>query len=139
MSIALRVLPSRLELKRREGSGSLAPWANVSFTAFLYVSPVQTIPSCDQTGTPTIPFDGFFHLRSSIILGSASRIRFRMRSRVSSCQSPTSADLIVFFATVHSPTGCDEPLRAFRRLAVYGNANKYRPLNRSNASGNSGE
>src|SRR6266567_1673528 len=58
MSIALRVLPSRLELKRRDGSGRLAPRANVSFTTFVYVSPVQTIPLCDQTGTPAIAFDG---------------------------------------------------------------------------------
>src|SRR5262249_59781392 len=61
MSIALRVLPSRLELKRRDGSGRLAPRANVSFTAFVYDSPVQTIPLCDQTGTPAIAFDGFLH------------------------------------------------------------------------------
>src|SRR5687767_14889728 len=87
MSIALRVLPSRLELKRRDGSGRLAPWANVSFTTFVYISPVQTIPLCDQTGTPAIPFDGFRHFRSSIISGSASRISARMRARVSSCQS----------------------------------------------------
>ena len=90
MSIALRVLPSRLELKRRDGSGMLAPRANVSFTTFVYVSPVQTIPSCDQTGTPAIAFDGFLHFRSSIISGSASRISARMRARVSSRQSPRS-------------------------------------------------
>jgi len=41
MSIALRVLPSRLELKRRDGSATLAPRANVSFTTFVYASPVQ--------------------------------------------------------------------------------------------------
>src|SRR5687768_2399737 len=75
MSIALRVLPSRLELKRRDGSGILAPWANVSFTTFVYASPVQTIPSCDQTG--------LFHFHSSVISGSASRISDRMRARVS--------------------------------------------------------
>src|SRR5688572_6594279 len=74
MSIALRVLPSRLELKRRDGSGILAPRANVSFTAFVYASPVQTIPSCDQTG--------LFHFHSSVISGSASRISDRMRARV---------------------------------------------------------
>ena len=34
------------------GPGSLAPRANVSFTTFVYVSPVQTIPWCDQTGVP---------------------------------------------------------------------------------------
>src|SRR5262249_28832518 len=88
MSIALRVLPSRLELKRRDGSGRLAPRANVSFTTFLYVSPVQTIPLCDQTGTPAILLEGFFHFRSSIISVWASRISARMRARVSSRQSP---------------------------------------------------
>src|SRR5205814_200533 len=82
MSIALRVLPSKLELKRRDGSGMLAPRANVSFTTFEYVSPVQTIPWCDQTGTPAIAFEGFLHFRSSIISGSASRISARMRARV---------------------------------------------------------
>ena len=87
MSIALRVLPSRLELKRRDGSGRLAPRAKVSFTTFAYVSPVQTIPLCDQTGTPAIAFDGFLHFRSSIISGSASRISARMWARVSSRQS----------------------------------------------------
>src|ERR671918_548814 len=88
MSIALRVLPSKLELKRRDGSGILAPRANVSFTTFVYASPVQTIPWCDHTGTPAIAFDGFLHFRSSIISGSASRINARMRARVSSRQSP---------------------------------------------------
>src|SRR6266487_3606996 len=46
------------------------------------------IPWCDQTGTPTIAFDGFLHFRSSIISGSASRMSARMRARVSSRQSP---------------------------------------------------
>src|SRR5688500_20308562 len=102
MSIALVVLPSRLELKRRDGSGMLAPLAKVSFTTFLYVSPVHTIPLCDQTGTPTIAFEGFFHFRSSIISGSASRINARMRARVSS-RPPT-------WLRIHWPdsggTGC---------------------------------
>src|SRR5262245_63200951 len=99
MSIALRVLPSKLELKRRDGSGRLAPRANVSFTTFLYVSPVQTIPLCDQTGTPAIAFDGFLHFRSSIISGSASRISARVRARVSARQSPRSRIVFaVFFA-----------------------------------------
>src|SRR5580765_1474150 len=95
MSIALRVLPSKLELKRRDGSGILAPRANVSFTTFVYASPVQTIPWCDQTGTPAIAFDGFLHFRSSIISGSASRISVRMRARVSWRQSapPFHGDL----------------------------------------------
>src|ERR1700731_2747336 len=54
-STARRVLPSRLELKRPEGSSNEAPLAKVIFTAFLYVSPVQIIPACDHTGTPRIP------------------------------------------------------------------------------------
>jgi hypothetical protein len=59
----------------------------VSFTTFAYVSPVQTIPLCDQTGIPAIEFDGFLHFRSSIISGSAWMISERMRARVSSRQS----------------------------------------------------
>src|ERR671915_1532707 len=90
MSMARRVLPARLELKRPDGSGILAPRANVSFTTFVYVSPVQTIPWCDQTGTPAIAFDGFLHFRSSIISGSASRISARMRARVSPRHPPRS-------------------------------------------------
>src|SRR5262249_11816911 len=51
-SMARLVLPSRLELKRPEGSSNEAPLAKVIFTTFLYVSPVQIIPACDHTGTP---------------------------------------------------------------------------------------
>src|SRR6516164_8239769 len=49
-SMARLVLPSRLELKRPEGSFSEAPLAKVIFTTFLYVSPVQMIPACDHFG-----------------------------------------------------------------------------------------
>src|SRR5260370_14104256 len=83
MSIALRVLPAKLELKRPDGSGILAPRANVSFTTFVYVSPVHTIPWCDQTGVP-------LHFHSSVISGSASRISARMRARVSPRHPPRS-------------------------------------------------
>ena len=38
-------VPPRLELNRPEGSSSEAPLAKVTFTTFLYVSPVQIIPS----------------------------------------------------------------------------------------------
>src|ERR1700722_5474763 len=65
MSIARRVEPSRLEFKRLEGSSSAAPLAKVSFTTLLYVSPVQTMPPCDQTGTPR-------HFHSSTASGPAS-------------------------------------------------------------------
>src|SRR5438128_3882 len=83
MSIALRVLPSKLELERRDGSGILAPRANVSFTTFVYVSPVQTIPWCDQTGVP-------IHFHSSVISRSAFRINARMRAKVSPRHPPRS-------------------------------------------------
>ena len=45
ISLALLVLPSRLELKSPDGSSNEAPLAKVIFTTFLYVSPVQIIPS----------------------------------------------------------------------------------------------
>src|SRR5437867_9315110 len=51
-SMARLALPSRLELKRPEGSFREAPLAKVIFTTFLYVSPVQISPLCDQTGVP---------------------------------------------------------------------------------------
>src|SRR6266536_3548015 len=89
MSIALRVLPSRLELKRLDGSGILAPRANVSFTTFVYASPVQTIPAWDHTGTPN-GFVGLIHLHSSTMSGSASRISARMRAKVSPRHPPRS-------------------------------------------------
>src|SRR5258708_19415614 len=52
MSMARLTFPSRLELKRPEGSFNEAPLANVILTTLLYVSPVQTIPPWDQTGVP---------------------------------------------------------------------------------------
>src|SRR6185369_1277397 len=81
-SIARRTLPSRLELKSPAGSGSAAPLAKVIFTTFLYDSPVQISPSCDQTG--------LLHFHSSTTPGSASLIRARKRASVSPRQSPSS-------------------------------------------------
>src|SRR4051812_15433767 len=86
MSIARRTFPSRLELKRRAGSFRDAPFANVSFTTFLYDSPVQMMPSCDQTGVP-------IHFHSSTTSGSASLISFRIRPSVFPRQSARSAIL----------------------------------------------
>src|SRR4051794_4190887 len=86
MSIARRTLPSRLELKRRPGSFSDAPLAKVSFTTFLYDSPVQMMPSCDQTGVP-------IHFHSSTTSGSASWMSLRILPRVFPRQSPSSAIL----------------------------------------------
>src|SRR6266540_1721718 len=85
-SMARLALPSRLELKRPEGSFREAPLAKVIFTTFLYVSPVQISPSCEQTGVP-------LHFHSSTTSGSASLIRARTRESSSPLQSPSSSIL----------------------------------------------
>src|SRR5277367_2074677 len=85
-SIARRTFPSRLELKRRAASLSDAPLAKVSFTTFLYDSPVQMIPSCDHTGVPR-------HFHSSTTFGSACLMSLRILARVCPRQSPSSAIL----------------------------------------------
>src|SRR4249920_2266174 len=95
--MARLVLPSRLELKRPDGSASDAPLAKVSFTTFLYVSPVQIMPACDHTGTPRIPFDGFRHFTSSTTSGSACLMSVRTRASVSPRQSSSS----VIFASIN--------------------------------------
>src|SRR5262245_30672966 len=121
MSIARLVLPSRLELKRPEGSLSDAPLAKVSFTTALYVSPVQISPSCDQTGTP-------LHFHSSTTSGSACLIRARTRESISPRQSSSSSILAsmsragdlsfampVFFM-------CFSPSTALRRECLHASA-----------------
>src|SRR6266851_9445596 len=75
-SMARTALLSRRVLKRPFGSFSWAPFGNVSLTAFLRVSPMQTMPSWDQTGTPS-GREGFFHFTSSITARSAPLIRAR--------------------------------------------------------------
>src|SRR5688572_4402331 len=84
--MARLVLPSRLELKRPAGSFRNAPFAKVIFTTFLYVSPVQISPLCDQTGVP-------LHFHSSATSGSASLIRARSRESISPLQSSSSSIL----------------------------------------------
>jgi hypothetical protein len=79
-SMARLMLPSRLELKRPEGSSNEAPLAKVIFTIFLYVSPVQIIPACDHAGTP-------LHFHSSTTSGSVCLMRIRTRASVSLRQS----------------------------------------------------
>src|SRR4051812_41317113 len=81
--MARRVFPSRLELNRRDGSFRAAPLAKVILTTFVYVSPVQMIPSCDHTGTP-------LHFHSSTTSGSACLIRVRIRLSTLPRQSPSS-------------------------------------------------
>src|SRR5258705_7096547 len=82
-SMARLVFPSRLELKRPEGSFKAAPLAKVIFTTLLYVSPVQINPSCDHTGTP-------LHFHSSTTSGSASLTKVRSRLSILPRQSPSS-------------------------------------------------
>src|SRR4051812_30932702 len=89
MSIARLTFPSRLELKSLAGSSNEAPLANVNFTTDLYDSPVQMMPSCDQTGVPGLVF--FTHLTSSTTSGSASLTSLRILLKVSPRQSPSSA------------------------------------------------
>src|SRR6202171_2063203 len=83
ISIARLVLPSRLELKSPLGSLSEAPLAKVSFTALLYVSPGQIIPSSYQTGPP-LP------LHSSTTSGTACLMRARTWESVLPLQSSSS-------------------------------------------------
>src|SRR3546814_18566489 len=88
--MARRVLPSRLELNRPEGSSSAAPLAKVSFTLSRYVSPVHRIPACSHVGTP-IGFDDLRHLTASITCPSAAWISARTRASVSPRQSPSAS------------------------------------------------
>src|SRR5262245_57362988 len=81
--MARLVFPSRLELKRPEGSFRAAPLAKVIFTTFLQVSPVQINPSWDHTGTP-------LHFHSSTTSGSASLTKPRSRLSIWPRQSPSS-------------------------------------------------
>src|SRR4051794_16497846 len=109
--MARLVLPSRLELKRREGSCKEAPLTKVIFTTFLYVSPVQIIPACDHTGTP-------LHFHSSITSGSASLIRLRTRASVSPRQSLSSSILASISLEGEPPFPFSEPLFLFFMVVV---------------------
>src|SRR5712691_2564764 len=95
-SMARLVLPSRLELKRPDGSSNAAPLAKVIFTTLLYVSPVQMIPACDHTGTP-------LHFHSSTTSGSACLMRLRTRASVSPRQSLSSLILASISPEGESP------------------------------------
>src|SRR5947209_18728851 len=109
--MARLVLPSRLELKRPEGSANEAPLAKVIFTTFLYVSPVQIMPACDHTGTP-------LHFHSSITAGSACLMRARMRASASPRQSPSSLILASISREGEAPSFPSfEPLLLFTVVA----------------------
>src|SRR5206468_9763380 len=96
-SMARLTLPSRLELKRPEGSVREAPLGKVIFTTFLYVSPVQISPLCDQTG--------FAHFHSSATSGTASLIKARSRESIPPLQSPSCS-----LPPATSPAGASPPL-----------------------------
>src|SRR5580704_2516483 len=105
--MARLVLPSRLELKRRDGSANEAPLAKVVFTTLLYVSPVQMIPPCDHTGTP-------LHFHSSTTSGSAFLMSIRIRASVSPRQSPNSLILASISREGESAAfSCFEPFSLF--------------------------
>ncbi len=94
--MARRTFPSRLELNRPEGSFNAAPLAKVILTAFLYVSPVQTMPPWDQTGVPGDVALAHFH--SSTISGSALWMISRTFASVFPRQSPSS----LIFASINA-------------------------------------
>ena len=83
-SVARRVLPSGPALKSLAGTTTDAPLAKVNLTANLFDSPVQMMPSCDQTGAP-------IHCHSSTTFDAASLISWRLRLKVCPRQSPRSA------------------------------------------------
>src|SRR5690348_5834482 len=103
-SMARLMLPSRLELKRSEGSSREAPLAKVNFTTFRYVSPVQMMPACSHTGTPR-------HFHSSTTSGSACLMRVRIRASVSLRQSFSS----LILASI-SREGASPPFASFAPL-----------------------
>src|SRR3954451_11088037 len=111
-SMARLVLPSRLELKRPDGSSNEAPLAKVIFTTFLYVSPAQIIPACDHTGTP-------LHFHSSTTSGSACLMSSRTRASVSPRQSLSSLILASIGGEGESsPVPSSEPLFLFFMVVV---------------------
>src|SRR5713226_1614355 len=105
--MARLVLPSRLELKRPEGSSNAAPLAKVIFTTALYVSPVQMMPACSHTGTPR-------HFHSSTTSGTACLMSVRTRASISPRQSPSSLILASISREGESP-----PFPSFEPLFVF--------------------
>ena len=109
--MARRVLPSRLELKSRDGSASEAPLANVSFTLSLYVSPVQMIPSCDHTGTPA-------RIRGLLAILPPRPLQDRPRwisVRMRASDSPRQSFSFFFLASMDGPpeSSLSEPIFFF--------------------------
>ncbi len=100
MSMARLTFLSRLELNRPEGSFNAVPLANVILTAFLFVSPVQTMPLREKTAVPGDV--GLTHFHSSTISGSASRMIARTFASIFPRQSPSSLILASMIAEADS-------------------------------------
>ncbi len=75
------------EVEEAPWSSNAAPLAKVTFTRFLYVSPVQRIPSWYQVGTR-------LHFHSSTTSGSACFTSSRMRASTSPRQLPNFFDRV---------------------------------------------
>src|SRR6184192_2840138 len=111
-SMARTALLSRRVLKSPFGSFSWAPFGNVSLTAFLRASPMQTMPSWDQTGTPS-GREGFFHFTSSTTPGSASLIRVRSWASLSPPPAGHPADDLIYLLGRGCAAHADALLRLF--------------------------
>src|SRR5262249_385494 len=98
--MARLTFPSRLELNKPEGSFNAAPLANVILTAFLYVSPVQTMPPWEKTAVPGDV--GLTHFHSSTISGSAWWMISRTFASVFPRQSLSSLILASMIAEADS-------------------------------------
>src|SRR5476651_2877750 len=108
--MARRVLPSRLELKRPEGSSREAPLANVIFTTCFYVSLVHRMPPWDPTETPR-------HFHSSTTSASACLTSVRTQASVSPRQSFSSLILASIRAEAKcSPSPFSESLLTFTMM-----------------------
>jgi len=83
----------------RGASSDPALLAKVNFTTLLQVSPVQMIPSWDHTGPQGL--EGFLHLLSSTISGSACLIKARRRES-SSLRQPARCWI---FASINREAG----------------------------------
>src|SRR3989454_2568594 len=131
MSMARLTFPSRLELNRPAGFFNAAPFANVILTAFLYVSPVQTMPPWDQTGVPGDV--GLAHFHSSTISGSALCTMSRTFASIFPRQSPSSLIFSSMNAEADS-TGTGPFMAAptfapnLAALSVTCNLRKWKPL-----------
>jgi hypothetical protein len=90
--MARRMFPSRLELKRREGSSRAAPWRTSSSRPSCRTRRCRRSRRATRPGVP-------IHFHSSRISGSACLISARIRPSVSPRQSSSSAILLLISST----------------------------------------